>query len=327
MLVPILLLGVSLVVLVVGAELLVRGSVQIAERLGVSSLFIGLTIVGFGTSTPELSASVTAALQGRGGIAVGNVVGSNICNVALIVGIAALIRPLTVSYPTVRKEIYVAVAASIIPFAALATGGVVTRWLALVMLAGLVAYVWLGWIATRRQTAAELASQGVLEGVIGGGAPPPAWRSVLLIVAGLVLLVVGARVLVDNAVLLAESLGVPEVVIGLTVVAVGTSMPELLTSLVAAVRRQTDIAVGNIIGSNIFNLLGILSAASLVRPQTIDPRVFMVDLPLALLLVAVLIPMIRTGSRISRGEGAVLLGAFIAYTVFQYALAPRLLGG
>ena len=327
MLVPLLMLGVSLVLLVGGAEALVRGSVRIARRLGVSSLFIGLTIVGFGTSTPELSASVTASLQGRTGIAVGNVVGSNICNVALIIGVASLIRPLAVVFPLVRKEIGIAVIAGVIPFAALATGGVVTRWLGGVMIAALGGYVWLGWRAARRQTLAEAQAEDRLEANLSGGAPASVWLSGVLILAGLTLLVLGARVLVTNAVTIAQSLGVPELVIGLTIVAVGTSMPELITSVVAAVRGEADIAVGNIIGSNIFNVLGILGVAALVRPQPIAPLVFMVDLPLAALLAAVLIPMCRSGSRISRTEGAVLLSTFVAYTAYQYALVPRMLGG
>lgn len=326
MLVALLLVGISLAVLVAGAEVLIRGSVGLARRMGVSNLFIGLTIVGFGTSAPELSASITATLADSGGIAVGNAVGSNICNVALIVGLSALIRPIPVVFGAVRKELIVAILVGAAPFLALATGGVLTRWLAGMMLAALVAYIWLGWIAARRQTAVETAAREAL-GELAVTSHTPAWRSVLLVLAGLALLVGGARVLVENAVILAKEMGVSEVVIGLTVVAIGTSMPELLTSLVAAVRKQSDIAVGNIIGSNIFNLLGILPAAALVAPLAIQTSVFLVDLPVALLLVVVLVPMCKSGSRISRGEGAVLLGAFVAYTVFQYAWAPALFGG
>lgn len=326
MLVPILMLALSLVILVAGAESLVRGSVRIAQRLGVSSLFIGLTIVGFGTSTPELSASITASLQGRTGIAIGNVVGSNICNVALIIGLAALIRPLAVVFPTVRKELGVAVVAGLVPFAALATGGTVTRWLGALMLAGLGAYIWLGWRAARRQTAAEARAEDRLEDEMAAGAPRSVVLSALMVAAGLGLLVFGARLLVGNAVTIAQSLGVSDLVIGLTVVAIGTSMPELITSLVATVRAESDIAVGNIIGSNIFNVLGILGAASVVAPQPVARSVFMVDLPLAALLAVVLVPMCRSGSRISRPEGGVLLAVFVAYTVYQYTLAPALAG-
>jgi cation:H+ antiporter len=319
--VPLLLLAVSLGVLVGGAELLVRGSVGVAHRMGVSAFFIGLTIVGFGTSAPELSTSLIAAYKGSGGIAVGNVVGSNICNVLLILGATALVRPIAIRLALVRAELFVVVGVSVLPFVALATGSVVTRAHGLAMVALLGVYLWRGYLAGRRDSS---PAAGGLEAQIEQGVgidpakPARISVSVLLIAAGLVLLVAGSWLLVGSASDLARGFGVSELIIGLTIVAVGTSAPELFTSIVAAFRRQSDIAVGNVLGSNVFNILGILGITSVMKPQAIEGNVFRFDLPVMLGAAVLLTILMRTGARLSRWEGGIMLGAYIAYVLFLY---------
>lgn len=321
MLVSLALLAVSLLVLTAGAELLVRGAVAVAKGMGVSAFFIGLTIVGFGTSTPELSTSLMAAIKGSGDIAVGNVVGSNICNVLLILGATALIRPIGVELRLVRSELLVVIAVSLLPFVALLTGGVVTRWQGLAMVALLGVYLWRGYLAGRREEAvrqAALSAEIQREVGLSPEKPTPTLISILSIAAGLLLLVVGSWLLVRSASDIARSFGISELVIGLTIVAVGTSAPELFTSVVAAVRKQSDIAVGNILGSNIFNLLGILGITAAVRPQTIAPQVFRLDAPLMLGAAVLAAIFMRTGSRLSRPEGVFMLAAYAAYIAYLY---------
>lgn len=323
MFVPILLLVVSLLILTGGAELLVRGSVAVAQRMGVSAFFIGLTIVGFGTSTPELSTSLIAALNGSGDIAVGNVVGSNICNVLLILGAAAMIRPITVSLGVVRAELVAVGLVSLLPFMALATGSVVTRWQGLAMVALLGTYLYRGYHAGRRDEAARLAEAELskeIEREVGLDPAKPLAPVIaaVSIVAGLALLVGGSWLLVRSASEIARSFGVSDLVIGLTVVAVGTSAPELFTSVVAAIRRQSDIAVGNVLGSNIFNILGILGVTAAVKPQAIAPQVFRLDLPVMLGAAILAAIFLRTGSKLSRPEGAVMLVGYAAYIAYLY---------
>lgn len=323
-LVPVLLLVVSLLVLTGGAELLVRGSVAIARGMGVSAFFIGLTIVGFGTSTPELTTSLIAALKGAGGIAVGNVVGSNICNVLLILGVTALIRPIGIELRLVRSELLVVIAVSALIFVALATGSVVTRWQGLAMLALLVVYIWRGYLAGRKEESARQAELTVEIGREVGLDPDKPVNTPLAavsVVGGLVLLIGGSWLLVRSATEIAQAFGVSDLVIGLTVVALGTSAPEMFTSVIAAVRRQADIAVGNILGSNIFNILGILGLTAAVRPQGIDRQVFVIDAPLMLGSAVVLAWFMRTGSRLSRPEGAIMAAVYVGYVVFLYAFS------
>jgi cation:H+ antiporter len=315
------LLVVSLLILTGGAELLVRGAVAIAKKMGVSAFFIGLTIVGFGTSTPELSTSLIAALKGSGDIAVGNVVGSNICNILLILGATALIRPIAVELRLVRSELLVVAAVSCLPFVALATGHTVTRWQGLAMVALLGVYLWRGYLSGRREESArqaELASE--LEREVGLNPDKPASPVIALvsIAAGLALLIGGSFLLVRSASDIARGFGISELVIGLTVVAFGTSAPELFTSVVAAVRRQSDIAVGNILGSNIFNILGILGITAAVSPQAIAPQVFRLDAPLMLATAVLLAFFMRTGSKLSRAEGGVMLVGYAAYIAYLY---------
>ncbi len=321
MLLSAVLLVVSLLILTGGAELLVRGAVAIARKMGVSAFFIGLTIVGFGTSTPELSTSLIAALKGSGDIAVGNVVGSNICNILLILGATALIRPIAVELRLVRSELLVVAAVSCLPFVALATGHIVTRWQGLAMVALLGVYLWRGYLSGRREESARQAElEAELEREVGLNPDKPASPVIALlsIAAGLALLIGGSFLLVRSASDIARGFGISELVIGLTVVAFGTSAPELFTSVVAAIRRQSDIAVGNILGSNIFNLLGILGITAAVRPQAIAPQVFRLDAPLMLATAVLLAFFMRTGSKLSRVEGGVMLAGYAAYIAYLY---------
>lgn len=319
--VSLLLLAVSLGVLVGGAELLVRGAVGVAHRMGVSAFFIGLTIVGFGTSAPELSTSLIAAYKGAGDIAIGNVVGSNICNVLLILGTTALVRPIAIRLSLVRADLFVVLAISVLPFLALATGSVVTRAQGLGMIALLGLYIWRGYLVGRRDLSPMGAGlEAEIERTVGIDPTKPTrfLANVMLIAAGLVLLVGGSWLLVGSASDLARGFGVSQLVIGLTVVAVGTSAPELFTSVVAALRKQSDIAVGNVLGSNVFNILGILGITAAVKPQGIDANVFRFDLPVMIGAALLLTLLMRTGARLSRLEGSVMLGLYGAYVLFLY---------
>jgi len=317
MLVAILVLAASFAVVTAGATLLVRGASAAARALGVSSFFIGLTIVGFGTSMPEFFASLIPAIHGHGDLAVGNVVGSNIFNIAFILGLAALLCPIPVSLRIVRREVLLVVAVSFVPFAALLTGGKLERWIGILMAAGIVLYLWRGYVAARREGMAEAErTERELEEDLG--LARRAWHTTLaaslgFVAAGLALLVGGSNMLVASATHIARELGISELVIGLTIVAAGTSMPELATSVVAAARRQPDISVGNILGSNIFNILAILGTTTAVRPQTLQAQTFCLDLPVMLAASLALLPIVTNDARISRLEGGLLLAGYVAY--------------
>ena len=265
----------GLAALVLGAELLVRGASRLALAFGISPLVVGLTVVAFGTSTPELAVSVQSAWAGQVDIALGNVIGSNIFNVLFILGASALIVPLTVHQQVIRQEVPIMIGASLLLWV-LATDGGIARWEGLLLTALVVGYTLLLIRQSRRETAATQAAVDAeyAEAFVPAGTD---WRDhwgvqLLLILAGLALLVLGARWLVEAAVNFARVLGVSETVIGLTIVAVGTSLPEVATSIMAAIRGERDIAVGNVVGSNIFNLLGIGGIAALVTPSTLKAR-------------------------------------------------------
>ncbi len=322
----ILLLVVSLGLLTLGAELLVRGAAGIALRFGLSSFFVGLTIVGFGTSTPELATGITAAINGYDDINVGNVVGSNICNIALILGIAAIICPIPVSTRVVRQEVIPVALVSLIPLAALLNHGMILRWEAALMLVLLVAYIWRGYVLARReskQTADAIEKEIEHElGLDRGGWRQTVWAQVVFVLLGLGILVGGSQLLVYASVDLARGLGVSELVIALTIIALGTSAPELFTSVVAALRKQADISVGNILGSNVFNILGVLAATSLVKPQKVSMQVIAFDTPLMIVLALACVPLMLSGGRISRLEGALLLMVYAAYSILLYTAVP-----
>ena len=297
----------GLVLLVAAAHLLVRGAAALALRFGLSPLVVGLTVVAFGTSAPELVVSVQAALGGQGGIAVGNVVGSNIANIGLILGAAALVRPVIADPAVLRRDLPVLLGAT-------AAGALVLydRDVGRVEGALLVAAlgVYLAWSVreARRQRAA-----------VDLGAPTgPAWRDAASVALGLGGLVVGADLFVRGAVGLAEAAGVSNAVIGLTVVAFGTSLPELATSVVAAVRGESEIAVGNVVGSNLFNVLGILGVAALVRP-VVAPGLELVDVAVMAAFAVAVVPMLVSGRRLVRVEAGLLAAGYVAYVGYLVA--------
>jgi cation:H+ antiporter len=305
----------GLLLLAVGGELLVRGASRLALAIGISPLVVGLTVVAFGTSSPELAVSVRAGLTGNPDIAAGNVVGSNILNVLLILGVAALLTPLVVNRQLVRREVPLMIAASVLAWL-FALDGRFGFAEGLALLAGLVGYtVYAIWQSRREVAAAALATGAA---ALPAPAPGTWYFQVALIAAGLALLVTGAGLLVGAAISLARGLGVSELVIGLTIVAAGTSMPEVVTSIIAAVRGERDIAVGNVVGSNLFNLLGILGVATLVTPGGISaaPALVHFDLPVMIAVAIACLPIFFTGHLIARWEGVVFLAYYAAYTAF-----------
>lgn len=314
MFVNVLLLIIALAVLFFGAEALVRGSASAALRLGLTPLVVGLTVVAFGTSAPELVVSVGASLDGLGNIAVGNVVGSNIFNIAVILGLAAVICPIPVHLAVIRLDAPVMIGVSLVMIGVLAGEGV-SRVEAAGLLAALAAYAAFNVYLARKTSDVKVEQefQQAIPVPSGSG-----WRDVFLIVAGLALLVAGSRLLVVSAVAVARLWGISDAIIGLTVVSAGTSMPELATSVIAALRRQPDIAVGNVVGSNIFNVLGILGASAAVAPLA-APGIDKVDLAVMVGFAAALFPLLYTGRRLLRWEGAVLL---LGYGLYLWKLWP-----
>jgi cation:H+ antiporter len=294
------------VLLYFGAEVLIRGAVALAFRAGMTPLVVGLTVVAAGTSTPEMVVSVLSALRGQGAIAIGNVVGSNVCNILLIAGTAALIRPMVVQHTVVRREIPVMIGASVLAGALLWWHQGLVRAEAMLLVLLLVATTF--WSIRAARTEGLAAPTEVAE----AGPQRSVGVSLLLLVAGLALLVVGADRFVTGAVDLARTFGLSEAVIGLTVVAIGTSLPELATSVVAALKGESDIALGNVVGSNIFNVLGILGVTGLVRPLPLPPGAGL-DLLVMIAVALLVLPLARSGLRLHRWEGAVLLGLYGVY--------------
>lgn len=287
-----------------GGELLVRGASAVARHFRLSPLVIGLTIVGFGTSAPEMLVSVQAALAGSPGIAIGNVVGSNIANILLILGISALIAPLLIPVRQLWRDLGFMLAATAILWVMLLDGDI-TRLEGVALLAGLVIF-----LATAFLTGKQ-APDEVTEGDM------PQWKAWAYTVAGLVVLVIGARFLVTGATDIARSFGISEAVIGLTIVAVGTSLPELATSVIAAIRRQTEIAVGNIVGSNIFNIFGILGTTAVIAPIPAESRFALIDMPWAAATAIGLTVLAFLLGGLPRIAGAVLLAAYGGYMWFM----------
>ncbi len=311
-----LILGVAL--LTVGGEALIRGSLAAAKRLGVSPLLSGLVIVGFGTSAPELVVSVDAALNQQPDIAIGNVVGSNIGNILLILGTCALITPLAVKPMALRRDAITVVAASIL-FIVLVGGSALDPVDAAIFLLLLMAYlIWAYW-SERLQTSpsAELHKAEAEE--LSALPKSVAW-TVTILITGLLLLITGSQVLLIGATGIAQHFGVSEAVIGLTLVAVGTSLPELSISVIAALRRHADVAVGNVLGSNIFNLLGILGVSALLQPLPVHVRILQFDQWVLLGSSVLLLAFLYTGRRLSRLEGGLLLVGYGAYLGLSFTL-------
>jgi cation:H+ antiporter len=304
-------IAAGLALLALGGEGVIRGAVGIARRLGLSELLIGLTLVGFGTSTPELLTSVNAAIAGSPGIAIGNVLGSNIGNILLILAIVVLIRPITVNPAAVSRDGALAIAVSVALVVLALLFGELNRWIGGLLVTALIVYLIVVWrVESGGGAAAEMHKE---ESHTHDPAPQSLWLSAVYALAGLGLLVYGADLLVNGAITTARVVGMSETVIGLTIVAIGTSLPELVATLAAALKGRSDVAIGNIVGSNIYNILGILGVTALIHPIAIPADIGLVDWGVLIGSAALLMIFAITGRRISRLEGAALLACYAAY--------------
>ena len=303
--------SVSLVLLLLAGDALVKGAVNLSLRLGVPALIVSLTVVAFGTSAPELLISVQASLENAPGIALGNVVGSNTANILLVLGIPAILSTMRTSDCETRKSYVQMILASGL-FIALCLGGELTRASGAVLLVALVAMLYYAFLEARRHRAAcHLAEQ---EEDVEGADPDMPWVKVLFLLGvGLVGLPIGASLLVDSSVNIAREFGISETAIGLTLVAIGTSLPELATTVMAAIRRQADVALGNVIGSNMFNLLGIMGIASLIHPIPVDPSFIAFDFWIMLGASLLLVPFVFFRKDLTRGWGIALTALYMAY--------------
>lgn len=300
----------GIVMLYFGANWFVNGAVTIAKKFRISQIVIGLTIVAFGTSSPELAVNVSAALDGISDVVMGNIVGSNILNIGLIIGISAIIRPLIVHKATIRKEvpIMIGIAAVLI---LMSIDGHLTLLDGIILFIGILIFTIVSYKMTKKEdsdieeipTGLKLEKSNVVP------------RSILLLGVGLTLLTIGAFLTLDNAVSIAKTIGISERIIGLTLVAIGTSLPELTTSIIAAKKGHFDLSVGNIVGSNIFNILAILGISAILIDISITESMFL-DYYVMLAFSLVLIPIMRTGFVISRMEGIFLIAGYLAYVVF-----------
>jgi len=304
----------GLVLLFLGAEGLIRGSSNLAIKMGITPLVVGLTVVAFGTSTPELVVSLKAALLGNSSISLGNIVGSNIANIALILGVAALIRPLDVHAKVIMREIPIMIGISLL-LLLLLVDGELGFFDGLIFVVGIVIYTIVNVLMARKEKNPEVDNE-FKEGLKSKLGIPV---SIFLMIAGLGLLIFGANLFVQSAVAIAKMFNISDAIIGLTIVAIGTSLPELITSAVAAYKKEADIAIGNVVGSNVFNILGILGITALIIPIS-SVGISYVDLVVMLFAAIILFPLSRTGFSISRWEGAFLLAGYAGYI---YYLIPK----
>jgi len=315
----------GLLLLILGGEFLVRGAVQAAGRLGVSSLVIGLTLVGFGTSTPELVTSVQAAHGGSPGIAYGNIVGSNIANLLLILGISATLTPIATTSRVLKRDGGFMLLVAVL-FAAIAAVSVMRTLIGVGFLAALAGYIF---IAVRQERTATTEHGAAYDRSLAIQKADPALApaqahgrsfavSLLMAIGGLGVVVLGGYILVEGAVNLARAFGISETMIGLTIVAVGTSLPELVTSIMAAIRKEADVAFGNIIGSNIYNILGIGGLTAVIAPTRVPPEIVGFDNLVMIGVSVLVVAFAYTGKRIHRREGALLLAGYIAYLAWLW---------
>jgi cation:H+ antiporter len=311
-LIPILALIGGSIMLYLGAEGLVRGSSSLALRKGISSLVVGLTIVAFGTSSPEFVVSITSALKGNSAIAFGNIVGSNICNIALILGVAAIITPIKVNIRLIKSDIIIMIAVTILLIILILDKNL-GQLDGLILLVGIIWYVFFTLYNAKKDK--KKLGTGISKEIKGNTI-----KDIFFIVFGVTLLVIGANLFIDGAIKIAKFLEVSDVVIGLSVVAVGTSLPELATSIVAAVKKEADISIGNIVGSNIFNILGILGIASLLHPISLTRAnsINIVDIAVMIIVSVILLPLAYTKLTMSRLEGLFLFFLYIAYIFYMY---------
>ena len=311
----------GLAILFVGGELTVRGAVGLARFLGVSPAVIGLTVVGFGTSAPELVVTVQAALAGKSGLAIGNVVGSNISNLLLILGVGAVMWPLTCGLAAARRDAGMMVFSAVI-LVGLGMYGLIEWWHGIIMIALLLIYLGITYFNDKKdQASRKLHEREVEELEELESAPTSVPLIFLFTILGLVGLVVGADLMAKGAIGIAESFGVPETVIGLTIVALGTSLPELAATAVAAYRKHTDVAIANVLGSCVFNVLSILGITALVSPLVVEPDIRNIDLWVMLAATVFVTVLLLKNCKIGRAAGIVLILAYVAYIA---SLAPRL---
>jgi len=299
----------SVAMLYYGADRLVSGSSSIALRLGIKPLIIGLTVVAFGTSSPELAVSFLSALEGKGDIAIGNIIGSNIVNIGLILGISALIKPITVNRQIIKIDTFVMIGVSLL-FVFFLWDSYISRIEGIILFALLIGYIIMNIRITLKDRSEAKPIEDALEIKKNN-----IWLDILFIVFGLGLLVWSSDLFVDKAVYFAKMFGLSEAVIGLTIVAIGTSMPELATSVIAAIKGEGDIALGNVVGSNIFNILSIIGIVAIISPiSTSEIRI--VDMATMILMAAIIYPLARTGYLIDRKEGGLLILIYIIYTAY-----------
>jgi cation:H+ antiporter len=315
----------GLAILVMGADLLVHGASRFGAAIGISPLVIGLTIVAFGTSSPEMAVSVKAALTNHPDLIIGTNLGSTIFNILFILGLCGIIAPLVVSQKLVWIEVPIMIGAHLL-LLAFSFDGKIDRLGAFVLFAGIIIYTFFAIYQGRKESrmvAEEYATAFPQD-------PPKAkvlvmGRQLAFILVGLVLCVFGASWLLDSSVILARTLGVSELVIGMTIVAAGTSLPEVATSVMATIRGQRDIAIGNVVGSNIFNILGIVGVSGLIAPDgiAVAPSVLRFDLPVAIACCVACLPIFFTGHQISRWEGMLFFGYYLAYTTYMVLTAQE----
>lgn len=313
-----LILALGLVMLIIGADLLVKGAARLAAAFGIPALVIGLTVVAFGTSAPELAVSVKAAFAGEAELAVANVVGSNIVNVLLILGVSAVILPLMISKQLIRQDVPIMVGLSVL-LVMMVQDGQLAKFESVILVVALFSYTWFLFWQGKKQ-GANVGDDEVKELL---AEPHPVWQSLAFVLVGLLLLVFGSGYLVDSAVQLATAWGVSEAVIGLTIVAIGTSMPEMMTSVVAAMKGERDIAVGNVVGSNIFNIVCVLGISGVVSPNPllVGSQLAQIDIPVMLAVAMLCVPFFFAGSILNRIEGALFLLLYAAYTWYLIAVA------
>lgn len=309
-------ISVGLLLLLVGADFLVRGSVSLGLRLGVTPLVAGLTIVAFGTSSPELMIGVDAAMKGFGSLAIGSAIGSNVCNIALVLGAAAIVRPINIQSQIVRLDIPVMIACSLLLIALLADG-LISKGDGILLMFGIAGYIGFSIYSSRREQKKiqEEFGEFVRDNLLAW------WKEVLLVAIGMTLLIFGGSLLVDNAVRLAESVNIDPAVIGLTIIALGTSLPELATAMLASYRRHSDIAIGNAVGSNIFNILVVVGVSAMIRPLMMG-AVAWIDLGVMLAMTLILVPLVATRRQLERWEGGLLVAIYVVY-ILTTAQSPR----
>ncbi|ACK68939.1 Na+/Ca+ antiporter, CaCA family [Gloeothece citriformis PCC 7424] len=307
----------GLVLLVVGAEILVRGASKLATLLGIPSLVIGLTIVAYGTSAPEMAVSVQSALAGEGDIAIGNVIGSNIFNVLAILGISSVVVPLFVDKQLIKLDVPIMIGLSVLTFF-FSLDRTINRSDGVILFLGAVIYTAFLFYQSRREKPSEEELKQEEQQIIGHISLVQWLTNIGFIIIGLGLLVLGSRWLVNSSIIIAQAIGVSELIIGLTIVSAGTSLPELATSVVASFRGERDIAVGNVVGSNIFNILAVLGLAAAVSPTgiTVSSSLLNFDLPVMIAVAVACLPVFFTGRRINRWEGLLFLGYYVAYTIY-----------